>query len=408
MQFNVILQYHDELLRGLWLTVQLSLASIVLGTALGIAAASIRQTGGRAVRVAIDVYVEVVAQHAVPHPALHHLLRLPAMGLRIGATSAALIAMTLNLGAYSTEIVRAGIESIHRSQIEAGEALGLTRLQIYRHVVLVPAVAKVWPSLCSQFVLMMLASSVTSAISTQDLAAAAALIESQTFRSFEIYIVVTLVYLALALGLRGLLARAGRLDVRRGAPRGRPCSPPPRDGRGSMIRSFGLNDFLFLLEAAQWTLALTLIALIGGGIAGFAIALLRVGEERLGARRGAGLHPGHPGHPGADAALPLLLRPEPGRARAAAALRRRPVDVDLCQRLPGRDLARRDPVGAAPAVGGLGLPRDDQAPAVPLRHPAAGGAHLACRRRSGSWCSSSRTRRSPRSSASSSWRGPGS
>jgi polar amino acid transport system permease protein len=219
MQFNVILQYHDELLRGLWLTVQLSLASIVLGTALGIAAASIRQTGGWAARAAVDVYVEVLRNTPFLIQLFIIFFGLPAMGVRIGATSAALIAMTLNLGAYSTEIVRAGIESIHRSQIEAGEALGLTRLQIYRHVVLVPAVAKVWPSLCSQFVLMMLASSVTSAISTQELAAAAALIESQTFRSFEIYIVVTLVYLALALGLRGLLAAFGGWMFGRRAPR---------------------------------------------------------------------------------------------------------------------------------------------------------------------------------------------
>ena len=51
--------------------------------------------------------------------------------------------MTINLGAYSTEIVRAGIEAVHRSQIEAGAALGFTRFQIYRHVVLVPAIAKV-------------------------------------------------------------------------------------------------------------------------------------------------------------------------------------------------------------------------------------------------------------------------
>ena len=156
---------------------------------------------------------------------------LPATGLRIGATSAALIAMTINLGAYSTEIVRAGIESIHRSQIEAGDALGLTRLQVYRYVVLTPAIAKVWPSLCSQFVLMMLASSVTSAISTQDLAAAAALIESQTFRSFEVYIVVTLVYLALALGLRGLLAVLGAWLFGRRAPRPAPIAAALRRER---------------------------------------------------------------------------------------------------------------------------------------------------------------------------------
>ena len=167
MQFNVILQYHDELLRGLWLTVQLSLASIVLGTALGIARGQRPADGrpaGAAGRSTSTSRSSATRRSSCSSSSSSSACR--PSGLRIGATSAALIAMTINLGAYSTEIVRAGIESIHRSQIEAGEALGLTRLQIYRHVVLMPALAKVWPSLCSQFVLMMLASSVTSAIST--------------------------------------------------------------------------------------------------------------------------------------------------------------------------------------------------------------------------------------------------
>jgi polar amino acid transport system permease protein len=219
MQFNVILQYHDELLHGLWLTIQISVASILLGTALGILAATARQMGGRLVRLLVDTYVEVFRNTPFLVQLFIIFFGLPALGLRIGATSAALIAMTINLGAYATEIVRAGMQSIHRTQIEAGEALGLTRLQVYRHVVLVPALAKVWPALCSQFVLMMLASSVTSAISTPELAAAAALIESQTFRSFEAYILVTLVYLALALMLRGLLAFLGKWLFGRRAPR---------------------------------------------------------------------------------------------------------------------------------------------------------------------------------------------
>jgi polar amino acid transport system permease protein len=204
--------------------VQLSLASIVLGTALGIVAASARQMSGRPGRVLVDSYVEIIRNTPFLVQLFIIFFGLPAMGVRVGATTAALIAMTVNLGAYSTEIVRAGIESIHRSQLEAGEALGFTRLQVYRHVVLMPALAKVWPSLCSQFVLMMLASSVTSAISTGELAAAAALIESQTFRSFEIYIVVTLVYLALALGLRGLLAALGGWMFGRRVPRKTPVA----------------------------------------------------------------------------------------------------------------------------------------------------------------------------------------
>ena len=218
-QFGVVLKYYDVLLHGLWLTIQISVVSILLGTTLGILAASARQMGGRPARLIVDTYVEIIRNTPFLVQLFIIFFGFPAIGLRVGAVSAAIIAMTINLGAYATEIVRAGIELIHRSQLEAGAALGFTRRQIYQHVVLMPALAKVWPALCSQFVLMMLASSVTSAISTPELAAAAALIESQTFRSFEIYILVTLVYLALALTLRGLLALLGRWLFGRRAPR---------------------------------------------------------------------------------------------------------------------------------------------------------------------------------------------
>ena len=64
---------------------------------------------------------------------------LPSLGLRLSAGQAAVIALTVNLGAYATEIVRAGIEAVHKSQIEAGLSLGLSRLQVFRYVALFPA-----------------------------------------------------------------------------------------------------------------------------------------------------------------------------------------------------------------------------------------------------------------------------
>ena len=79
--------------------------------------------------------------------------------------------MVVNVGAYATEIVRAGIESIGRGQIEAGLALGLRPLQVFRYVVLFPALSTVYPALTSQFILLMLSSSVVSAISAQELTA---------------------------------------------------------------------------------------------------------------------------------------------------------------------------------------------------------------------------------------------
>ena len=110
--------------------------------------------------------------------------------------------MVINVGAYSTEIVRAGIEAMHRSQIEAAESLGLSTFQIYRDIILRPALERVYAALTSQFILMMLMSSVTSQISAEDLTGAANIIQSITFRSMETYLIVGLLYLALTLLLR--------------------------------------------------------------------------------------------------------------------------------------------------------------------------------------------------------------
>ena len=208
-QFGVLAQYRDQLLAGLWLTVILSLVSIAAGTAIGVALASLRSVGARPLRIAVDTYVELIRNTPFLVQLFLIYFGLPAAGLRVGAVAAALIGMTLNLAAYSTEIIRSGIEAVHRSQIEAGEALGFTQFQVYRHVVILPAIQKVYPALCSQFVLMMLASSICSAISTGELTAAASFVQSQSYRSFEVYLAVTGIYLALALALRGLLALLG-------------------------------------------------------------------------------------------------------------------------------------------------------------------------------------------------------
>lgn len=208
-QFDAVFAAWPLLLKGTWITIQLSLIATVLGLVVAIFCAWGKTSGPGWLRFIINAYIEVIRNTPFLVQLFIVYFGLPGLGFRVGADTAALIGMTINLAAYSTEIIRAGIEAVHKSQIEAGEALGFTKYQIYRHVIIVPAIAKVYPSLCSQFVLMMLASSICSAISTHELAAAAAFVESQTYRSFEVYIVVTLIYLALALSLRLILALVG-------------------------------------------------------------------------------------------------------------------------------------------------------------------------------------------------------
>jgi polar amino acid transport system permease protein len=123
---------------------------------------------------------------------------LPSFGIRLSSNTAAVIALVVNVGAYGIEIIRAGIESIGAGQIEAGKALGLRPVYIFRFIVLKPAIQAIYPSLTSQFILLLLNSSVCSAIAATELTAAAGDIQSRTFRSFEVYFVITCIYFAMS------------------------------------------------------------------------------------------------------------------------------------------------------------------------------------------------------------------
>lgn len=210
LQFASVLAQRDFLLSGIQLTVLLSGGAIVLGFLLAMILSAVQYLGGRIARIGVEAYVELFRNTPFLVQLFIIFFGFPALGIRMTGVQAALLTMTLNLSAYSIEILRAGIDATHKSQIEAGASLAMTPLQIFRHVVLMPALAKVWPSLSSQFVLMLLASSIVSFISVLELSGAAAVIEQRTFRSFEVYIVVTLCYLALAVALKGILYLIGR------------------------------------------------------------------------------------------------------------------------------------------------------------------------------------------------------
>jgi polar amino acid transport system permease protein len=126
-----------------------------------------------------------------------------------------LLAMVVNLGAYSTEIVRAGIEAVPKTQVEAGKALGLGPWQIFRFVVLIPALHAIFPALASQFILIMLASSVVSVISAEELTAVTDTIVARNFRSFEFYLTIVGIYLVLSLCFQAAFAVIDRLLFQR-------------------------------------------------------------------------------------------------------------------------------------------------------------------------------------------------
>ncbi|HCH72930.1 polar amino acid transport system permease protein [Ochrobactrum intermedium] len=196
----------DKLLVGAWQTIELSCAAMVLGLIVSIICAVGKTSGPKPVRFVIDAYIEIIRNTPFLVQIFFIFFGLPSAGLRLSPNSAALLALVVNFGAYGTEIIRAGIESIHKGQVEAGTALGLSRLQVFRYVIMKPALRTVYPSLTSQFIYLMLTSSVVSVISANELAAAGNDLQSATFASFEVYIVITLMYLVMSIGFSAVFA----------------------------------------------------------------------------------------------------------------------------------------------------------------------------------------------------------
>ena len=168
-----------------------------------------RAEGPRWLQAVVGAYVELIRNTPFIIQLFFVFFGLPSIGLRLSPEVASVLAMVLNLGGYACEIVRAGIENTGRGQIEAAQSLALDRWQIFSRVVLPPALRRVWPAIVGQIIIVMLGSAVCSQISTPEASYAANLISSRTFRSFESYIVVTLLYLGLAVLLRSLLNWAG-------------------------------------------------------------------------------------------------------------------------------------------------------------------------------------------------------
>ncbi|PST19190.1 polar amino acid ABC transporter permease [Rhizobium sp. JAB6] len=209
--FGWLAEYYPTLIKGVLVTGELTLIGAVLGILLGIVCAWARALGPAWLKPFVAAYVELIRNTPFLIQLFFIFFGLPGIGVQMNEMTAANIAMIINLGAYSCEIIRAGIQATPRGQFEAGASLAMTRFETFRHVVLVPSLQRIWPALSSQVIIVMLGSSVVSQIATEDLTFAANFIQSRSFRAFEAYFVSTAIYLVLAILLRQVLAIAGKM-----------------------------------------------------------------------------------------------------------------------------------------------------------------------------------------------------
>jgi polar amino acid transport system permease protein len=201
LDFSAVLERWPLFVNGAELTIELAIVATVAGFVFGTFCAIGLRTRSRFARIC-GAYVELIRNTPLLVQIFLVYFGLASIGFRLNAFTVASLALTINVGAYTAEIMRAGLDSIALGQVEAGECLGLSQRQLYWHVLLLPAMERVYPALASQFVLLMLASSVTSQISAEELTAVANHVQSDTFRPFETFILLAAIYILLAVLMR--------------------------------------------------------------------------------------------------------------------------------------------------------------------------------------------------------------
>jgi polar amino acid transport system permease protein len=210
LDFGALVQYLGLFLQGTAVTLGLTAVAALFGVGFGIGGAAASRSKYIWCRRAIATYVELIRNTPFIVQMFFIFFGLPSLGLRLSALQAAALAMTINLTAYAIEIVRAGLEAVPAGQSEAGRSMGLAPLPIFGLIVLPQALANIYPALVGQITITMLESAVVSQIAVVDLTHVADFIQSRNFRSFETYLVITVVYLVLAVLMRRMLALAGR------------------------------------------------------------------------------------------------------------------------------------------------------------------------------------------------------
>jgi polar amino acid transport system permease protein len=214
LNFRPIWRYEAQLYDGVMTTLLLTFVAAAAGIVIGIAGAVLLRGGPKPVRYAIRTYIEVIRNTPVLLQIFIIFFVLPGLGLKFSPIQAAIVALSAYFGAYAIEIIRSGLDSIPRSQVEAGLCLGLTRWQVLSRIVLPPALRNIYPSVTAQFVLLLLGTSIASQVSADELFHVAGFIDSRTYRSFEVYTLICAIYFALVILFKIAFAVIGRMVFR--------------------------------------------------------------------------------------------------------------------------------------------------------------------------------------------------
>jgi polar amino acid transport system permease protein len=190
--------YLPDLLVGALVSIELTLSVMALSLIFGLLLALAKLSQWRALRVLANVYIEVIRGTPCLLQLFYIYFVLPALGVRVEPFMAGVIGLTVNYSAYLAEVYRAGIEAVPRGQVEASQALGMSRRKMMRLIILPQAVRVVVPPLGNYFISLFKDTSLVSIVTVRELMFTGQIIASMNFQYFTIFTIIGIIYFGLS------------------------------------------------------------------------------------------------------------------------------------------------------------------------------------------------------------------
>ena len=214
LQYGQVTGYLPYFLGGAWLSLQIAFLAFCGGMVIGLLGAMAKTFGARPLRGLVNGYVIFMTNTPQLVQIYFLFFALPDAGILMSPYQAVLLGMTLNAGAYLVEIQRAGFESVHRNEMEAAETLGMSLWQRVRYVIM-PHIARVlFPPLSNHYILMTLGTSMAAIFGVEELTGRAFNVNSETFRSIEVFTLTAGLYVLVTLVATLILSLIGRFCFR--------------------------------------------------------------------------------------------------------------------------------------------------------------------------------------------------
>ncbi|PWS37099.1 amino acid ABC transporter permease [Falsiroseomonas bella] len=210
LQYGQVWQYLPDFLVGAAVALWIAAVAFAGGLLIGLFGAAVLQFGPRPARALVGAYVRFFTWTPQLVQIFFLFFALPEVGIILSPFTAVLIGMTLNAGAYLTEIERGGFASVPRAELDAAETLGFSRVQTVWYVIAPHVVRALYPALSNHYIIMTLGTSMAAIFGVEELTGRALNANAISFRSVEIFSVVAVIYIALTIVASTLLWFVGR------------------------------------------------------------------------------------------------------------------------------------------------------------------------------------------------------